>query len=225
MRRGDSAQVNETTIISPELWQRIKRAERGLDHGNGPITAEVRLDRDARVESMGLDELGAYKRKGKGPLLLNAAPAGLVNLAAIPQVKTIGLAANDPKARVTALGRIAGLVFVLGLGLVLIGPFGQKVTPPQPVKDVQQLYEQGRQAYDQGRQAQAAELWRQALDQKPAIRGLRLNLAWLYYEMGRTEDALAQVRVLLEQNPGDKEAMSALDVIKAKTAPNAESDR
>ena len=174
---------------------------------------------------MGLDELGACKIKGKGLLVMSAEPGGLINLAAMPQVKAIGLAANDSKTRLTTLGRIAGLVLVLGLGVVLIGPFGQKVTPPQPVQDVEQLYEQGRQAYDQGKQDRAAELWCRALEQKPDLRGLRLNLAWLYYEMGRTEDALAQVRILLEQNPGDKEAMSALDVIKAKTAPNAESDR
>lgn len=215
----------DTTIISPELWRKIKRAERGLDGGCAPINVQVGLDRNAVVESMSLDEIGAYKIKGKGLLHLSAGPAALINLAAMEQITGINPAANGTNKRLAMAGRVAGIALVAGLAVVMIGPFGSMVNQPPIKENTQQLYEQGVQAYDQGKREQAVKLWQQALDQKPRLRGLRLNLAWLYYEMGRINEALAQVRTLLKYYPDDKEALSALDIIKPKAGPKTESDR
>lgn len=215
--------MSEEPIISPELWGRIKRAERGLEGPSPELTVEVGLSPKADAASLDLESVGPCKRLGRARVNLSAAPGDVVGLTALDQVKHMGLGQNVTRRRLVLLGRLGGLVLVAAAALFMIGPFGQVETGSiAPKVTAKMLVQQGMRAYDQADRQMAVDLWTHALKMQPDMRGLRLNLAWLCYEMGLSTQAMDHVQVLLDKNPHDAEALSALEVMKTNSAPKTE---
>jgi tetratricopeptide (TPR) repeat protein len=215
--------------IDNQLWASIKATERGFNHGNPETHISVRLDFAPQLNRMALNAalstIGSLIKKQKRNSWLAEIPAvkvleiwfqfgGEMQLAAYQEKP-----GNYKLRYFAAAGAVILAAALVWLYLGTSPPISNKAvdtqasTSAEPSPQDQDLYQAGLHAYKQGQKEQAVKYWTALVAKEPDRLGVRQNLGWLLYELGRRKEAAAQFRFILQVNPNHEEAQSALEII------------